>query len=56
LLCLEEEKVRSLLELPAGWYTCAHVPIGYPVGGGYGKINRRPVDKMVFTDAFGRAQ
>ena len=55
LLCLEEDKVRALLELPDGWYTCAHVPIGYPVARGHGAINRRPVEKMVFTDAFGRA-
>ena len=56
LLCIEDAKVRALLELPDGWHTCAHVPIGYPVGGGHGKINRRSVEKMVFTDTFGRAQ
>jgi len=55
LLCLEEPKVRALLELPNGWYTCAHVPIGYAVGGGHGKIARKPIDKMVFTDRFGSA-
>jgi nitroreductase len=55
LLCLEEPKVRALLELPDGWYTCAHVPIGYAVGGGHGKIARKPIDKMVFTDRFGAA-
>jgi nitroreductase len=55
LLCLEEPKVRALLELPDGWYTCAHVPIGYAVGGGHGRIARKSVDKMVFTDRFGNA-
>jgi nitroreductase len=53
LLCMEEPKVRTLLALPDGWYTCAFVPMGYPVGGGYGPISRKPVEKMVFTDSFG---
>jgi nitroreductase len=53
LLCLEEPKIRKLLALPDGWYTCAHVPIGYPVLGGHGRITRKPLDKMVFTDKFG---
>jgi nitroreductase len=55
LLCYEEPKVRALLGLPEGWYTCAHVPIGYPVGGGHGPVSRRPVDEMVFIDRFGRS-
>ncbi|NJN50629.1 MAG: nitroreductase family protein [Gammaproteobacteria bacterium] len=53
LLCYEEPTVRALLELPDGWYTCAHVPIGYPVGGGHGPVARRPLAEMVFTDRFG---
>jgi len=53
LLCMEEPTVRDLLRLPDGWFTCAHVPIGYPVLGGHGPIHRRPLDKMVFTDTFG---
>jgi hypothetical protein len=55
LLCLEEPKVRELLRLPDGWYTCAHVPIGYAVGGGHGPINRKSTERMVFTDQFGNA-
>ena len=27
LLCLEEESVKSLLEIPEDWFTCAHVPL-----------------------------
>lgn len=54
LLCIEEPRVRELLGIPDGWYTCAYVPIGYPVAGGYGSISRRPVEKMVFTDTFGQ--
>jgi nitroreductase len=55
LLCMEEPTVRALLALPEGWYTCAFVPMGYPVGGGYGPISRKSVEKMVFTDSFGNA-
>ncbi len=55
LLCVEEPKIRKLLELPDGWYTCAHVPIGYPVLGGHGPLTRKPLEKMVFTDTFGNA-
>ena len=36
LLCMDEPAVKVLLEMPDDWYTCAHVPIGYPVGGGHG--------------------
>ncbi len=50
LLCMEEPQVKALLEMPDDWYTCAHIPMGYPVGGGYGPINRRPVDKMVYEN------
>ena len=53
LLCMEEERVRTLLEIPADWYTCAHVPIGYPVAGGHGPISRKPVAEMVYRDRFG---
>ncbi len=55
LLCLEEPKVRELLELPPEWYTCAHVPLGYPVGGGHGPITRKSVQQMVFTDKWNQA-
>jgi nitroreductase len=54
LLCTEEPSVRALLEIPERWYTAAFVPMGYPVGRGYGPVARRPVEQMVFTDAFGR--
>lgn len=56
LLCMEEPKVRELLRLPDGWFTCAHVPIGYPVRGGHGPITRKPLDQMVFTDTFGNTE
>lgn len=52
LLCMDEPAVKELLAMPPDWYTCAHVPMGYPVGGGYGPINRRPIEKMVFENSW----
>ncbi len=53
LLCMDEPAVKSLLDIPDDWHTCAFVPIGYPVGGGYGPISRRPAEKMAYTDRWG---
>ncbi len=53
LLCFREEEVRQLLDIPAQWGTCAHVPIGYPVLRGHGPISRRPVSKLTFLDEWG---
>jgi nitroreductase len=47
LLCYEEVSVKKLLNLPEDWFTCAHVPIGYPVLGGHGSIRRREMSQMV---------
>ena len=55
LLCFAEAEVKPLLEIPDGWYTCAFVPIGRPVGRGHGSISRRPVEKMAFRDRWGNA-
>jgi nitroreductase len=55
LLCLQETAVRSLLDIPDRWYTCAFMPIGYPVGKGHGPISRRPVAKLAFRDRWGAA-
>lgn len=55
LLCMEEEAVKALLEIPDDWYTCAHVPIGYPVAGGHGPISRRKVADMVYYDSWSSA-
>lgn len=52
LLCLEEAAVKPLLGIPQDWFTCAHVPIGYPVGGGHGPIFRKPTREMVSWDTF----
>jgi len=53
LLCIEEEGIKKLLNIPDNWHTAAFVPIGYPVLGGHGKITRRPVTEMAFSNTFG---
>ena len=53
LLCFEEEAMKTLLDIPDDWYTCAVMPIGYPQLGGHGPISRRPVHKLCFADSFG---
>ncbi len=53
LLCYAEDEMKVLLQIPDDWYTCAVMPIGYPVLGGHGPISRRPVSKLCFADAFG---
>lgn len=55
LLCMEEPRVRELLQLPEQWYTAAHVPIGHSVGGGHGPIRRKSVSEMVSRDTWGSA-
>ncbi len=47
LLCYEEPEIKKMLCLPDDWYTCAHVPVGYPVKGGHGSISRNGLEKMV---------
>lgn len=54
LLCFEESAIKELLGLPDDWYTCAVLPIGYPVGKGHGSISRRPVSKLCYADTFGQ--
>jgi nitroreductase len=56
LLCLHEKEVKQLLQIPEGWYTCAAVPIGYPVGRGHGPITRRSVEEMAYFDTWGGAR
>jgi hypothetical protein len=53
LLCFEESEMKALLEIPEDWYTCAVMPIGFPVLGGHGPISRRPVTKLCYDDTFG---
>ena len=53
LLCYHEAEVKSLLSIPDDWYTAAAIPVGYPVGKGYGPVRRMPVDKLFYRDAWG---
>jgi nitroreductase len=52
LLCQDEAAVKALLDIPDDWYTAAAVPLGYPVGGGYGPISRREVAELFYRDAW----
>lgn len=54
LLCMCEPQVKELLAIPAGWGTCAFVPIGYPVGRGHGPLTRRPVEDVAYGDTWGQ--
>ena len=54
LLCYQEAAIKDLLAIPDDWGTCAHIPIGYPVLKGHGPITRRPIEKLVFRDAWGQ--
>ena len=53
LLCYHETEVKSLLSIPDDWYTAAAIPVGYPVGKGYGPVRRMPVEKLFFRDVWG---
>ena len=53
LLCMEEPAVRELLGIDADWYTAAHVPMGYPVAGGYGPTARKPISELFYKDTWG---
>ncbi len=55
LLCQDEPEVRTLLEIPEGWYTAAAIPMGYPVAGGYGPVARRDVSELFYADTWGGA-
>jgi nitroreductase len=54
LLCAKEPEVKTLLGIPDGFGTCAHVPIGWPAGRGHGPLRRRGVGELAFADAWGR--
>jgi len=54
LLCMKEPEVRTLLGIPDGWATCAHLPLGYPAGRGHGPLERKPVERVAFLDHWDR--
>ena len=53
LLCFKEAEVKTLLGIPEGWYTAAHIPLGYPIRGGHGPIARMPIGELSYIDAWG---
>ncbi len=55
LLCQDEPELCALLEIPKPWATACVVPIGWPLSGSHGPLKRRPVEKLAFVDAWGRA-
>jgi nitroreductase len=44
---------RRTLGLPAGVTPCAVIPLGWPMGGGYGPTTRRPVEEVTHLDRYG---
>lgn len=54
-LCFDfdEPAVKALPGIPEAWGACAHVPVDWPVRGGHGSIQRRPMPDRVDSDARG---
>lgn len=52
LLCEHESAVKKLLSIPEDWYTAAAIPVGYPVGSGYGPVRRLPVEKLFYFNSW----
>ena len=52
LLCAHEPEVKALLSIPEDWYTAAAIPVGYPVGKGYGPVNRLPAEELFYFDSW----
>jgi nitroreductase len=46
-----EDELRALLDIPADVALSATIPLGKPVGR-HGPVRRRPVDELVFDDAW----
>jgi len=49
---LVEAELRALLEIPEEVAISATIPLGYPQGA-HGPVRRRPVQELVFDDAWG---
>jgi nitroreductase len=44
---------RRTLHLPRNVTPCAVVPLGWPMGGGYGPTTRRPAEEIIHVDRYG---
>ena len=53
LLCIEEPKVREMLEIPDDFITAAHVAVGYPATSFPRRLSRSPVEEIVSLERFG---
>ena len=53
LLCAYEPQVKELLGIPDGIITTAHIAIGYPADGFPKRLERRPVEELVFAERYG---
>lgn len=49
----QADQISQLVEAPPGWHFHALVPIGYPVGSGHGKLNRKSLRTMFYSDNWG---
>lgn len=50
---LEEDAVKTLLDIPAHVTTYALIPVGHPTGR-WGEARRRPLDEVSYHDRWGR--
>ena len=53
LICLEEPRVRELLELPDGVVSACHVAAGYPARPFVTKLARLPLSEVAFGERYG---
>ncbi|GAA0987697.1 nitroreductase family protein [Acrocarpospora macrocephala] len=54
LLCHSEPQVKELLGIPDDVITAAHIAVGYPANPFPTRLNRIPVDEIVFSNTYGR--
>ncbi len=54
LLCVEEPRVKALLEIPDGIATTATIALGYPARPFPTRLARRPLHEVAFEDTWGR--
>lgn len=54
LLCNDEPVIREMLSIPKDFATAAYIPIGWPVGKGYGKLSRKSLAEVAFRDGWGK--
>lgn len=50
-----EKEVKALLGIPDDMETAALIPVGYPLGRGFGPLDRKPVREVSFLDRWGNA-